>query len=115
VASNLIALTRNGERVCPRCHVARTLMRRLKGLVGWRSLSKDEGFLVEPASVVHTWFVRFPVDLVFLDGELRILRLDEHVGPWRIAARRGARAVLELPAGAIARCGLRVGDVLSTG
>jgi uncharacterized protein len=115
VASNLNALTRNGERVCPRCHVARTVVRRVKGLVGWRSLSKDEGFLLESASVVHTWFHSFPVDLVFLDRELRVLRLDEHVGPWRIAARRGARAVLQLPAGAVARCGLRVGDVLSTG
>jgi uncharacterized membrane protein (UPF0127 family) len=115
VASNLIALTRNGERVCPQCHVARTLLRRLKGLVGWRSLSKDEGFLLEPASVVHTWFVSFPVDVVFLDRDLRVLRLDEHVGPWRIAARPGARAVLELPAGTIARCALRVGDVLSAG
>jgi uncharacterized membrane protein (UPF0127 family) len=113
MASNEIALTRNGERVCPHCRLAKTPLRRMKGLLGRRALSADEGLLLEPASSVHTWFMRFPIDVVFLDRELRVLRIAENVVPWRFAAKRGARSALELPAGAAARAGLAVGDALS--
>ena len=84
----------------------------MKGLLGRRALSQDEGLLLEPASTIHTWFMRFPIDVVFLDRELRVLRVAESVRPWRFAAKRGAKSVLELAAGAAGRAGLRVGDVL---
>jgi uncharacterized membrane protein (UPF0127 family) len=56
--------------------------------------------------------MRFPIDAVFLDRDLRVLRVADDLKPWRAAAARKARSVLELPAGEAARRGLAVGDVL---
>jgi len=58
------------------------------------------------------WFMRFPIDAVFLDRENRVLRIVEHLAPWRVAGCRGAKAVVELPAGEAARVGLAPGDRL---
>ena len=59
------------------------------------------------------WFMRFPIDAVFLDRENTVLRVVEHLAPWRIAGCRGAKAVVELPAGEASRVGLAVGDRLA--
>lgn len=56
------------------------------------------------------WFMRFPIDAVFLDREHRVLRVVEHLAPWRVAGCRGAKAVIELPAGEAARVGLVPGE-----
>ena len=84
----------------------------MKGLLGRRALSQDEGIWLEPASSVHTWFMRFAIDVVFLDADRRVLRIVEAMRPWRMAAKRGSRSVLELAAGGAARSGLKVDDVL---
>ena len=110
--STRVAVTRNGDRICADCLVASSARRRMKGLLGRRALSQDEGLWLKPASSVHTWFMRFPIDVVFLDKELRVLRIVEAMRPWRMAAKRRSRSVLELAAGSAARSGLRVGDVL---
>ena len=110
--STRVAVTRNGDRICPDCLVANSARRRMKGLLGRRALSQDEGLWLEPASSVHTWFMRFPIDVVFLDRDKRVLRIVESMPPWRMAAKRRSRSVLELAAGSAARAGLKVGDVL---
>jgi uncharacterized membrane protein (UPF0127 family) len=56
--------------------------------------------------------MRFPIDAVFLDRELVVLKVAEDLAPWRTAAQRGAKAVLELPAGAARTAGLQPGDQL---
>ena len=58
------------------------------------------------------WFMRFAIDAVFLDADNRVLRIAADLRPWRVAGRRGARAVVELAAGECARVGLREGDRL---
>ena len=58
------------------------------------------------------FFMRFPIDAVFLDRELRVLRVAAALKPWRMASKRGAKAVLELPAGRCARVGVTEGDRL---
>jgi uncharacterized membrane protein (UPF0127 family) len=68
--------------------------------------------LLRPAASVHTWFMRFSIDVVFLDRELRVLKIVPRLSPWRVASGRGARAVLELAAGECERRGLRPGDCL---
>jgi uncharacterized membrane protein (UPF0127 family) len=59
------------------------------------------------------WFMRFPIDAVFLDRENRVLRVVADLAPWRVAGCRGSRAVVELPAGEAARVGLEPGDRLT--
>jgi uncharacterized membrane protein (UPF0127 family) len=103
----------NGEVVCERCLVADRPFARMRGLLGRRSLPAGEGILLRPAGSIHTFFMRFAIDAVFLDRELRVLATAEDVVPWRTRGARGAKSVLELASGECARRGLRVGDRLS--
>ena len=106
-------LTRSdGQAVCERCLLAETPLARAKGLLGRNSLEQDEGILLRPASSIHMCFMRFPIDAVFVDRELEVVRVVENLKPWRVAAARGAHAVVELAAGETARLGLRPGDRL---
>jgi uncharacterized membrane protein (UPF0127 family) len=106
-------LTSDGRVVCERCVVADGPLVRMRGLLGRSSLPRDEGILLRPASSVHTWFMRFPIDVVFLDRDLAVLRVVPRLRPWRAVARRRAAAVLELAAGESERRGLRPGDRLA--
>ena len=101
---------RDGVVVCEECLVAATPLARMRGLLGRRFLPSGEGILLRPASAIHTFFMRFPIDVVFLSDELEVVGIAPDLRPWRTAGRRGARAVLELPAGECARRGLSVGD-----
>lgn len=100
----------DGSTICERCAVAASPLSRLKGLLGRASLRQDEGLLIRPAAAVHTCFMRFAIDVVFLDRQLRVLGVSPRLKPWRFSARRGARVVLELAAGETERRGLRAGD-----
>jgi uncharacterized membrane protein (UPF0127 family) len=85
---------------------------RLRGLIGRRGLVPGEGLLLKPTPSIHTWFMRFPIDAVFLDADLRVLGVSPELPPWRFAGRRRTRAVLELPGGEARRLGLEAGAVL---
>jgi uncharacterized membrane protein (UPF0127 family) len=112
--SDTVTVVRDGGTVvCDRCVVADRMWPRMKGLLGHTSLPGGEGILLSPASSVHTLFMRFAIDVVFLDRDLRVLAVREAVRPWRAAAKRGARSTLELPAGEARLRGLAVGDRLS--
>jgi uncharacterized membrane protein (UPF0127 family) len=101
----------DGTVVCERLLVADSPFLRMRGLLGRDGLEQGEGLLLRPASAVHTCFMRFPIDAVFLDRDLVVLGIADGLEPWRAAGRRDAKAVLELPAGASA--GLEVGDELT--
>lgn len=102
-----------GAVVCERCEIADSVLARLRGLLGRRELPPGEGMLLRPSGSIHTCFMRFPLDAVFLDAELRVLRVRSELRPWRAAGARGARAVLELGAGEAARRGIAVGERLA--
>lgn len=108
----LAVRTSDGTTLCERCVVAGNPLRRLRGLLGRKGLKPGEGLLIQPTHAIHMWFMRFPIDAVFIDQDGRVLRVAEHLRPWRMAAKRGARCVLELASGEAARCGLAVGDML---
>src|SRR3954465_4793992 len=101
-----------GRDICERCSVADRPHTRMRGLLGRADLPAGEGLLLRPAPSIHTWFMRFPIDAVFLDAHLRVLDVIPEMGPWRMAGRRKARAVLELAGGEAERRGLEPGDVL---
>ncbi len=85
----------------------------MRGLLGRKELPSGEGILLRPAGSVHTFFMRFPIDVVFLDRDLRVVSVAEDVPSWKTRGARGAKAVLELAAGEIARRKLVAGDKLS--
>jgi uncharacterized membrane protein (UPF0127 family) len=103
----------DGNVVCEHCLLAETMFARLRGLLGRNGLSSGEGMLLRPAASIHTAFMRFPIDAVFLDREDRVLKVAAELPPGRAAACRGSRTVLELPAGEAARQGLRPGVSLT--
>jgi uncharacterized membrane protein (UPF0127 family) len=105
----------DGAVICADCVVADSAWARSKGLLGRSSLGEEEGILLRPGSSIHMFFMRFPIDAVFLDRELHVLRVAAGLKPWRFASKRGAKAVLELPAGRCAQVDLGEGDRLVLG
>lgn len=100
----------SGQMVVPQVEVADTFVTRLRGLMGRKSMPANAGLLIEPCNGVHTCFMRFPIDVVYLDRDWRVIRVDQAMKPWRLGRPvRGARRVVELPAGQAARAGLNVG------
>ena len=92
---------------------ADTHFARLRGLLGKLKLRNDEGIWVVPCSGIHTIGLLFPIDLIYLDEQNRVIHLVEHLGPLRIAAvRRGCYSVLELPPRTVHRSNTRLGDEL---
>ena len=85
----------------------------MRGLLGRRSLPAGEGILLRPAGSIHTFFMRFPIDAVFLDRDLLVLRIERSLGPWRTASWHGAKAVVELASGECERRGIEIGDALA--
>ena len=102
----------DGRVLCERCVLADTALARMRGLLGRRSLPSGEGILLRPASSVHTAFMRFAIDAVFLDRDGRVLKIARRLRPWKTAAGRKAKAVLELPAGEAERRGIEIGERL---
>jgi uncharacterized membrane protein (UPF0127 family) len=113
VARKTITLQReNGEVLCERCLLADSFWRRFRGLLGRKELPQGEGLLIRPSGSVHTLFMRFPIDVVFLDREDRVVKVVPSLRPWRLAAARGARRTVELAAGACSHVGLTPGERL---
>ena len=106
-------VTDDGHVLCERCVLADSPFSRMRGLLGRSGLESGEGILLRPAGSIHTAFMRFSIDAVFLDRELAVLKVAADIAPWRAARCAGARAVVELPAGESARRGLRAGDRLA--
>jgi uncharacterized protein len=109
-----IVVRGQGTSVSERCVIADRPVARMKGLLGRKQeLAAGEGLLLKPAPSIHTWFMRFAIDAVFLDRNMSIIGIEENLKPWRTAGRRGARAVLELAAGESRRRGIKRGDRLA--
>lgn len=84
--------------------VADSWFGRLRGLIGRAPLQSGEGLWIVPCQQVHTHFMRVPIDVVFVDRDGQILKVLAGLRPWRFSPWvRGARAVLELPAGGAGR------------
>ena len=108
-----VLLRRDGSPVCERCLLAETPLTRLKGLLGRRGLEQGEGLLLRPAASIHTFFMRFPIDTVWVDRDLNVLEVSHDVAPWRTAACKGAKGVVEMAAGEAKRLGVSAGDKLT--
>ena len=101
-----------GVTVAAKVAKADTAAARSKGLLGRESMAADEGLWIEPCPMIHTFFMNFPIDVLFLDSDLRVRRVIEDLRPWRVSPWVwAARSVLELKGGAL-NGSVRVGDIL---
>jgi uncharacterized membrane protein (UPF0127 family) len=105
-----VRVAETGAVLCARCRVADTFWLRFRGLMLRRSLPAGDGMLFEGAGAIHMFFMRMPLDVVFCDGDLRVVKVVRGLKPWRTAAARGARTTIELAVGAAA--GLEPGTQL---
>lgn len=91
--------------------LADTWWGRLRGFLARPRPAQGEGILLSPCGAVHTFGMRFDLDVIFLDAAGDILALEENMAPWRTSPRvAGSRYVLEVPAGTVQATGTAVGD-----
>jgi uncharacterized membrane protein (UPF0127 family) len=87
------------------------MLRRLVGLMGRASLPPGHALLLDPCASIHTCFMRFAIDVAFLDEENRVVRMVRQLAPWRLAGARGSRKCVEMAGGALST-DLAEGDCL---
>jgi hypothetical protein len=108
-----VANRTRGTIAVERCRVARSIRDRTVGLLGTSGLDPGRGLWIERSPSIHMFFMRYPIDAVFVDRHGKVVKIVERLRPWRmVALARGARDCLELPAGAARAAGINVGDEL---
>jgi uncharacterized protein len=86
---------------------------RRRGLLGRDGLAGDVALIIAPCQAIHTFRMRFPIDVIFADREGRVVHFRSNVGPRRITGALRAFATIEMASGAAARADIRIGDLLS--
>ena len=104
---------RNGRILADPVTTAFDSRSRNKGLLGRDSLPAGSALIIAPCSAIHTWFMRFDIDVAFVAKDGRIIKSKNTLRPWRMAAAFRAFATIELPAGALQSCDAHVGDLLA--
>jgi uncharacterized protein len=105
---NLTRGTVLGDRV----EVADTSQKRRTGLLKHERLEPGQGLWIVPCESVHSFFMKFPIDLVYLDRGKKVRRTRGAMVPWRMSACLTAHSILELPVGTLERSGTEKGDQL---
>lgn len=96
----------NHQLILPHVMKTSSVMERMQGLLCRKPLNEDEALLIQPCSSIHTFGMRYNIDVVFLNKDLSIKKIFTHVRPWRIAMSFGAAMVLEMIAGSTEKFGL---------
>jgi uncharacterized membrane protein (UPF0127 family) len=91
---------------------ADTSYKRRTGLLKHERLEPGEGLWIVPCESVHTFYMKFPIDLVYLDKQRKVRKVRNAVPAWRLSACLTAHSILELPAGTIEETGTQIGDVI---
>ncbi len=103
---------RTGQIVASAVELAGTSETRRRGLLGRDSLDPSAAIIIAPTSAIHTFFMRFVIDVAFVNRDGRVLKIAHDLRPWRIAASIRAFAVVEMTAGSMRRSGVAAGDRL---
>jgi hypothetical protein len=103
---------RTDEALAQHVEVAVTRRARRKGLLGRDGLGASCALVLAPCAAIHTMFMRFDIDAVFVDDDGRAVKVVRNLVPWRIAANASAHAVVEFPAGTLRDADVTVGDRL---
>jgi len=103
--------TRNSA-LATRLTLADTPQTRDRGLLGRDGLAPGEGLWIIPCQAIHMFFMRFSIDLIYIDRQKRVRKVKSNIAPWRISTCFTAHSVLELPAGVVRESGTLRGDLL---
>src|SRR4051794_20964651 len=101
---------RSGQATATTVEIADTRKSRRRGLLGRDDLEASTAFVLSPCCSIHTAFMRFPIDVMFLNAAGEVVRVVHDLGPWRIAVAARARSVIEFRGGSLASHDVQVGD-----
>lgn len=104
-------LTRNTE-LGGKIEIADTSAKRRTGLLKHPGLAPGEGLWIVPCESVHTFFMKFAIDLVYIDRDRVVRKVRDAVKPWRMSICLSAHSIIELPAGVVRASGTQAGDRL---
>lgn len=111
-----MTLLSQNQTLVPHLEEARDFWSRGKGLLGRKTLGADAGLLIRRCNSIHTFFMQFPIDCVFVDRNLKVRAIYHDVRPWRLLLPVwGASSVIELASGTASRVNIKVGDQLHVG
>ena len=100
-------------QIADKAVLAQTMFSRMRGLLAKDTFCAGEALILQPADSIHTFFMRFPIDVIFLDDQGKVLKIKENLAPFRLClAPRRAAKVIELPANTIQNTSTRVDDLL---
>jgi uncharacterized membrane protein (UPF0127 family) len=106
-------LKKSGKIIAGRCFVAKSFLARFLGLMGRKMIPADEAVFFPKCNSIHTFFMRFPIDVILLNREGQVVEIIAAMRAWRmILPRRQVRHVIEMRANRSQELGIRVGDLL---
>lgn len=109
----MIVNTRNTIRLAEEVKYADRIWTRMLGLMGKKKLEEQRALLIYPCQQIHTFFMRFPIDCVFIDKDYKVIHLAENVKPWHVSKKvPKAYGVIELASGVIERTDTKISDRL---
>jgi uncharacterized membrane protein (UPF0127 family) len=101
---------RTGAVLADRALLADGPVTRAKGLLGKKGLERGEALIIRPCWSIHTWFMRFPIDVLFLGKQSEVKKVRPRIPAWRFAASRGAQTTIEFGPGALEGQDIQPGD-----
>ena len=102
-----------GKTIVEDLKIADTFYTRFKGLMGTKELKDGNGLLIKPCNGIHMFWMVYSLDIVFLDGNCKIVHLIERIKPWKMSPIvKDSKMVLELPAGTIEKFNIEIGNTI---
>jgi len=102
-----------GQAIAQKAEIANTFFSRMIGLMFRPDMDADEALLFYDAPSIHTCFMKFPIDIVFLNKDMQVIRICSSVGPWKAVFCSGAHLTIELKGGCAAAARLSLGDFVA--
>ena len=110
---NIDNITRN-TCIADKADRASTFISRGRGLMLAAPMPSGGGLVIEPCNSIHMFFMRYPLDILFVDKEGKVVFMYKGIKPWRVGRIvKGAKSAIELPEGSIEHSGTQVGDALA--
>lgn len=108
-----LAKSETGKTIIDKVLITENWLERARGLLGRDQLQAGEAMLISPCNSVHTFFMSYTIDVVYLDKNLKIVKICPELGPWQLSGCSSAAMVLELPAQTANNLNLQVGTQIS--
>ncbi len=105
-----VSLLLNEKKMPLHVNISHSYWQRLKGWMFKKTISDSDALWIEPCNSIHTFFMHFTIDVVFISKQGQVLRCCEHLAPWSGRVSLSALSVLELNAGTIEKLNIKVGD-----